>query len=172
MTTDRRQTVRDLGGEHPRDRRFVWYAVAGPDLDPGAVTSVTGVHPDNAWRRGDPRPRTGIPYLEGAWSLDSGLGPSDEFHDHLDALLARLRPGWTAFVDLGNRFEASVETAIYCLEAQGPLVQLLPDVAGALHELNATLGFDIYALPEDEPDPDATVRRLSRDEIARLGDLT
>lgn len=169
--TDERQALRDLSGGHPRDRRFVWYAVAGNDLDPAAVTARTRIDPDRAWRRGDPKPRTGIPFEDGVWWLDSGLGPGDEFHDHLDALLARLRPAWSAFVDLGVHFDASVDAAIYCLEAQGPLVQLLPDVAAALHDLNARLGFDIYALPEEDPDTGGAVRRLSRAEIARLGDL-
>jgi hypothetical protein len=84
------------------------------------------------------------------WILDSGLGEGDEFHDHLDALIARMRPAWAAFVDLGRRFDADVEAAIYLLGAQGPLVQVLPDVSAALAEMNATLGFDLYAIPDDE----------------------
>jgi hypothetical protein len=55
---------------------------------------------------------------------------------------------WSIFVDLGHRYEAEVWIAIYLREAQGPLVQLLPEVAAAFAELNATLGFDLYALPE------------------------
>jgi Domain of unknown function (DUF4279) len=162
-----RQALRELSGGHPADRRYVWYSLGGADLDPGAVSRSTGIKPDRSWLRGDPKPRTGIPYTGGAWLLESGLGPSDEFHDHLDALLNRLRPAWSAFVGLGHEYEATVEAAIYLLEAQGPLVQLLPDVAKALGELNATLGFDLYALPE-ETDPAPQIRRLSRAEVATL----
>lgn len=170
--SDPRGALRDLSGGHPADRRFVWYALAGPDLDPASVTTLTAIEADRAWRRGDPKPRTGIPYRDGAWLLDSGLGPSDEFHDHLDALLARLKPAWRVFRDLGKRYAATVEAAIYCLEAQGPLVQLLPDVASALSDLNATLGFDIYALPEEDPGPISGERRLTRSEIGALDKLT
>jgi hypothetical protein len=78
--------------------------------------------------------------------LNSGLGTADEFHDHLDALLVKLRPAWAAFVDLGQRHEAEVGAAIYLYEAQGPVVEVLPDDAVALSELNAILDFDLYCL--------------------------
>jgi hypothetical protein len=148
---DRREDLRALSGGHPKDIRHIWYSLGGPDLDPMEVTTLTGMTPDRAWHRGDPKARTGIPQSDGHWSIDSGLAPHDEFHDHVDALLARLRPAWAAFVDLGRRYDANIDAAIYLLEAQGPLIEVLPDVAAALHELNATIGFDLYALPEDEP---------------------
>jgi uncharacterized protein DUF4279 len=166
--SDGLQQLKALSGGHPNDRRHVWYALAGMELDPTDVTALTGVVPDNGWRAGDPRPRTGRLYAAGLWKIDSGLGPADEFHEHLEALLARMRPAWSTFVELGRRYEARVDAAIYCLEAQGPLVQVLPEVAAALHDLNATLGFDIYALPEELPESATTVRRLTRSELAKL----
>jgi hypothetical protein len=137
------------GHGHPKDSRFAWYFLRGPAVNPDEVSQLTGMTPDTAWHVGDPKPRTGIPHTVGFWSVDSGLTPSDEFHEHLDALLERLRPSWSTFVALGQRFGAGVDSAIYLREAQGPLVQLLPDVAAALSELNATLGFDLYALVEE-----------------------
>lgn len=162
-TTDTRRSLRALSGGHPNDRRRVWFSIASPDLDPGAVTELTGIEPDRSWRRGDPKPRTRTPYPDGAWLLESGLGPSDEFHDHLAALIGRLRPGWAAFVDLGRRHDANVDVVIECLEAQGPLVQVLPDVASALSELNATLGFDIYALAQPAESESAHVTFTNAD---------
>jgi hypothetical protein len=147
---DKRQQLREISGGHERDRRYVWYSLRGPDLNPEEITRLTGIAPDKAWHAGDPKPRTGIPQREGVWILDSGLGESEEFHVHLDALIARMRPAWTTFVDLGRRLDVDVEAAIYLLGAQGPLVQVLPDVSVALAELNATLGFDLYAIPDDE----------------------
>jgi len=144
-----RQVLRELSGGHPADERRVWFSLAGPDLDPDAVTALTDIRPSRSWRRGDPKPRTGLPYRDGAWLLESGLAASDEFHDHLDALITRLKPSWSAFVELGQRYEATVDVVICCREAQGPLIQLLPDVAAALSDLGATLSFDIYALPAD-----------------------
>ena len=139
----------DRSGAHERDERHVWYMLVGPDLDPQAISARTGIEPDQAWRAGEPRPRTGAPYAEGAWLLESGLPRSAEFHDHLDALIARLRPAWEAFIDLGRRHKASVGAAITSYGAQGPLVQVSPDVSAALAEINATLGFDLYALAGD-----------------------
>jgi hypothetical protein len=149
----RRKELADLSGGHPDDRRHVWYALRGPDLDPAEITDATGIAPDQAWKAGDGKPRTGLPYSEGAWLIDSGLGEADEFHDHLDALLARLRPAWHTFANLGQRYEADVDAAIYCMEAQGPLVIVVPEVSASLVELNASLGFDLYALAGSDESP-------------------
>jgi hypothetical protein len=149
MSVVNRRRLLDLGGGHPKDGRRVWYALRGQTLDAIEVTDTAGITPDRAWRAGDLRPGTGQPYEEGAWIVDSGLDDGDEFHDHLDALLARLHPAWATFVDLGRRFDASVGTAIYLAEAQGPLVIVLPDVSAALAELNAAVGFDLYVVTED-----------------------
>jgi hypothetical protein len=149
---DRRKELHELNGGHPNDRRYVYYRLRGVDLDAGQITDLTGITPDRSWRTGDPKPRTGLPYSNGAWFIDSGLTAADEFHDHLDALLARMHSAWAVFVELGQRHEANIEAAIYCVEAQGPLVIVLPEVSAAIAELNASLGFDLYNLVESDGD--------------------
>jgi hypothetical protein len=156
-----RAKLREYSGGHPNDARHVSYVLRGPDLDPDAITRLTGLTPGFGFRRGELKvwpkgPRKGEPingrsYDHGAWFLESGRNDSDEFHEHLDALLGLMRANWATFVELGQRYAAEVWIAIYLREAQGPLVQLLPDVAASFAELNATLSFDLYALPEISP---------------------
>jgi hypothetical protein len=156
--------TKDSEAPHARDERYVWYVLAG-DFEPDEITRATGLTPSEVRRKGD-EPRLGAAILKrSSWSIDSGLTPSDEFHEHLEDLLARLRPGWDALRALGTEHEAGVEAAIYCRQAQGPLVQLSPEHGAAIAELRATLGFDIYALPEDPPDDEATMRPLRRNEV-------
>ncbi len=126
---DRREALRAISGGHGRDRRHVSYSLGGPHLDPDDVTRVTRIEPGPRLARWGRKAADGIPQPEGVWILESGRDEGDEFHDQLDAFLARLRPLWATFVALGQRYEASVEAAIYLLEAQGPLVQVLPDVS-------------------------------------------
>ena len=152
---------------HARDERYVWFVLVG-DFDPDEITRVTGLTPSEIRRIGD-KPRPGAAALKNSsWSIESGLAPSDEFHEHVDDLLGRLRPGWSALRALGGAHEAHVEAAIYCRQAQGPLLQVSPAHGAAIAELGATLGFDIYALPEDEPDDDAAMQPLTRDELSNL----
>jgi Domain of unknown function (DUF4279) len=150
MPVVNRRLLSELSGGHPKDRRRVWYELRGESLDPTEITGRVGISPDRAWRADDLKPRTGKPYGEGAWMIDSGLEDDDEVHDHLDALLARMRPDWATFVDLGRRFDASVGAVIELAEAQGPLVAVLPDVSAAVAELNATIVLDLYSAPEAE----------------------
>lgn len=43
-----------------------------------------------------------------------------------------------------------MDVFIWITEGSGPLVQLLPDVAASVAELNATLGFDLYGIPDQD----------------------
>ena len=166
---DRRTQLHILSGGHEADERHIWYALRGPDLDPEAISALTGIRPDRAHRRGEARPRTGEPYPDVAlkspasmaWMIDSGLPRSAEVHDHLEALIARLAPARPAFIALGVRYEATVVGAVTLAEAQGPLVAITPAVAASLAELNALLAFDLYAATLD---PSRSARRPGRPE--------
>ena len=50
-------------------------------------------------------------------------------------------------------------------------VQVSPAHGAAIAELGATLGFDIYALLEEETTASSGDRLLTRDELKRLSDL-
>jgi hypothetical protein len=136
-------------GGHWNDERRVFFSLWGSALEPVAITELTGIHPDRSYRAGEPSP-TGRPRKDGQWAIGSGLAVTDEFHDHVDALLTRIRPAWDTFVELGHRYEAFVEAAIVCSEPQGPLLAVRPAVSAALSELNATLGFDIWSSAGEE----------------------
>jgi hypothetical protein len=152
---------------HARDERYLWYVLAG-DFDPDEITRATGLTPSKIQRKGE-HPRSGSASLEqSSWSINSGLMPSDEFHEHLQDLLGRLRPGWSALQALGRQHKAGLIAAIYCRQSQGPLVEVSPEHSAAIAELSATLGFDIYALPEDTPDDSPAIRLLTRAELSDL----
>jgi len=156
---------------HAHDERHVWYCLQG-DFDPDDITAPSGLTPTQTRRAGDrPNPRTTHRPPHSMWEMDSGLAPCDEFDEHLDALFERLQPGWVALTVLGDQHEAWSTAAISCREAQGPLVQVEPRAAVAPAELNATLGFDIYALPEIEPDGTADGRPITRTELDALNAL-
>lgn len=154
---------------HARDERYVWFGFEG-DFDPDEISRLTGLTPDKAFRKGTrPRPGASLRKVSG-WMVDSRLTPADEFHDHLADLLARLQPAWDELCALGRTHSAFVTAAIYCRWSQGPLVEVSPAHGAAIAELGATLGFDIYALPEEQADG-SSVRLLTRDELGRLDEL-
>jgi uncharacterized protein DUF4279 len=153
---------------HARDERYVWYALVG-DFDPDDITATARLTPSKIGRKGEPvSARTTRLRTASTWKMDSRLTPSDEFHAHLEDLIATLRPGWDALTALGQVHQAFVTAAIYCHESQGPLVEVNPQALAALAELRATLGFDLYAVPEDEPNDEAQIRPLTRAELGNL----
>jgi hypothetical protein len=155
---------------HARDQRYVWFGLEG-DFDPDDISRATGLTPSRTFVKGT-NPRLGAaPRESSGWIVDSGLAPSIEFHQHLDCLLARLRPAWGVLRVLAREHEAFITAAIYCRWSQGPMVQISPAHSAAIAELGATIDFDIYALPEDEPSQFPADRLLTRDELSRLSDL-
>jgi hypothetical protein len=154
---------------HDRDERYVWFGLDG-DFDPDEISRVTGLTPDTAFAKGT-RPRPGASLRKvSSWQIESRLTPADEFHDHLEDLLARLRPAWGELCALSRTYDAFVTAAIYCRWSQGPLVVVSPAHAAAIAELGAQLGFDIYALPEEQADGSGD-RLLTRDELGRLNEM-
>jgi hypothetical protein len=153
---------------HDRDERYVWFGFEG-DFDPDEISRRTGLTPNNAFMKGTrPRPGASVRRVS-VWTIDSGLTPADEFHEQLEDLLTRLRPAWDELCALGRTYDAFVTAAIYCRWSQGPLVVVSPAHGAAIAELGAELGFDIYALPEEQADGDGD-RLLTRGELGRLNE--
>lgn len=168
--TDSGTVIEQNDNPHARDERYVWFGLEG-DFDPDDISRATGLTPSQTFMKGTkPRPGASARGASG-WIIDSGLAPSDEVHEHLDDLLARLRPAWDALRALGRKHDAFITAAIYCRSSQGPLVQVAPAQGAAIAELGATLGFDIYALPEEEATGSSCDRLLTRDELSRLSAL-
>lgn len=86
---------------YARDERYVWFGFEG-EFDPDEITRATGLTPSSTAMKGTkPRPRASTRTVS-LWVIDSGLTPSDEFHEHLDDLLGRLRPAWDVLCVLGS----------------------------------------------------------------------
>jgi hypothetical protein len=136
----------ELTGGHPDDCRFAAYVIRGVDVNPEEITQLTGIKPDDSWHIGDQLRHLPRRAPDSVWRINSGLADSDEFHRHIAALLARIRPAWPEFVSLGVRYSPYIDISIHLHEAQGPLVILLPDMMRDLAELNVEVGFDLYAL--------------------------
>lgn len=148
MEDEGMQHLEELSGGHPNDKRTVGYVLRGATLNPDEVTRVTGLRPDKSWHIGDKLPISARAARDSLWMIDSGLPDTEEFHRHVAALLARMRPSWKAFVAIGAQHSPYLEVSIRLYEAHGPLVVLLPEFIRELAELNARVVFDLYALPE------------------------
>jgi hypothetical protein len=120
-----------------------------PDLDPEQITGVTGLAPTKTWRVGEPiREGLLLRHKQSGWSIASGLPHSQELEDHVEALLRRLGSGWRALVDLGRRYDAEVDCAVYCYGGVRPAIHLSEEQLHRLAELNAALDIDLYILPK------------------------
>jgi hypothetical protein len=127
--------------ENGWSRFRVYYVLGGLTLDPEDVSRRTGLVADSEAPVGSFTPGGKVRTVA-FWKVESGLPSSDPFADHVAALLARLRPAWPAFVELGREHEASVlvvvETNI------NPLMGFEAQDLTALAELRVAIEFDMY----------------------------
>ncbi len=91
---------------------LVGVVLTGRDLDPTLVTSLLGMSPTRAHRRGEKMPRrTDREYPSGVWSLESGLSSTESLEAQLTALLDRLEPRAEAIARL---VASGVDGAFFC----------------------------------------------------------
>src|SRR5262249_47598948 len=100
-----------VGGHSDVDRKRVSFRIVGERLDPKALTTLTGVEPDLAYRRGDlriARPAGGLygPWRTGMWLLGAEAHVAEagtKLEEHLVHLLDRLRPHAAELAELIRR---------------------------------------------------------------------
>jgi hypothetical protein len=136
----------------------VTFSVFAPDLDPDAVSAVTGLKPDYSARRGDFRwNRAGMPlrpHGEGRWSLGTrGKLETKDVREHFRYLHERLLPHAKAFRDFALGGETLFDVfwqSTYLYAGTGPFLDA-PDLAGVAI-LGAGMNFDIYQVDEEDED--------------------
>jgi hypothetical protein len=135
-----------FGGDGP-DRKRATFRVMGPALDPDKITRATGLAPDEAHRRGDPR-RRGDPFREGLWSVRSSppmpqLG--NHLEDHLCWLLDRVEPHAEQLRRICEQDRLRVD--FYCgytMCQTNSGLELTAAMLARIAALGASLGLDIY----------------------------
>ena len=138
------------------------FRIIHPALDPNRTSQELGLQPSWAWRKGEGRGRRSIPSRTGIWGLDTeGILTSRDLRRHLDWLLDHLEPKAAVLEDLrlqGYRMD------VFCLWCRlggtgGPM--LSPRNMARLAALNLTIGFEFWAVDEDESAGAETEERSS-----------
>ena len=134
------------------------FSLSALDLDPGAISLVTGLKPDRAAKRGDERRNHKgqllSPHDEGFWMISSSSRvESKDINDHIDSLLTLLLPHRETFLQVveqmkGEAFFDVLWTSSYLYAGTGPLISR--EALRGMSDLGASIGFDIYQDAVDE----------------------
>jgi Domain of unknown function (DUF4279) len=133
-----------FGGDSP-DRKRASFRVMGAALDPEKVTRITGLAPDEAHRRGDPK-RRGNPWREGLWTVSSSLPDGgNHLEDHLRWLLDRLEPKAPALRRMYA--EEDLRADFWCFYSMGQAnssLGITPSTLAGIAAIEAELCLDVY----------------------------
>lgn len=123
------------------------------NLDPDAISQITGLKPDRTARLGDERRNykgeVVSPHDEGLWMIGSkGRIESKDINDHINSLLAMLLPHKATFLQIitdmeGETFFDVLWTSNYLYAGSGPVISR--EALQGMSDLGASIGFDIYA---------------------------
>jgi uncharacterized protein DUF4279 len=127
------------------------FRIIHPALDPDTISQQLGLRPSWAWRKGQPRGRRNIPSRSGIWGLDTeGVLTSRDLRRHLDWLLDQLEPKAEVLEELRGQGYAMDIFCLWCrLGGTGGPILSARNMA-RLAALNLTLGFEFWAVDEDE----------------------
>jgi len=136
-----------FGGDGP-DRMHASFRVMGACLNPEKVTRITGLTPDDAHRRGDPK-RHGNPWREGLWTVCSSPPlpkGGNHLEDHLRWLLDRLEPNASALRHMYA--EDGLRADFWCFYSMGRANSsfgITPSTLAGIAAIEAELCLDIYS---------------------------
>ena len=135
----------------------VSFFLSALELDPDAISEITGLNPDKKAKRGDERRNYKgdviTPQKEGFWMISSeGKVESKDICDHIGYLLALLIPHRVALLKIvrqmrGETFFDVLWTSNYLYAGTGPIIS--HGGLQGMSDLGASIGFDIY---QDEVD--------------------
>ncbi|MGA3362779.1 MAG: DUF4279 domain-containing protein, partial [Solirubrobacteraceae bacterium] len=151
-----------LGGEEP-DIKQASFRLMGDALDPDVITRRTGLTPQVAHRKGDPRPMTDYrrreglaappPWRTGIWRLHSEVALARTGHrldDHIGVLLEQIEP--VAATVKGFCAEQNLQADFFCgyhMHQWNSSVGLSAETLTRVAALGAAIFLDVYG-----PDPD------------------
>lgn len=122
------------------------FRLHGDELNPDEVTSLLGVQPSDARRRGGPwHTPKGKPMISptGRWSLGIERAVPGDLSGQIRQLLAMMTDDLTVWGDLTSRFKADVFCGLW-LNCFNEGEALMPDVLLMLGQRNIKLELDIY----------------------------
>jgi hypothetical protein len=152
--------VYSVVGGNTYDRKRVSFRLRGDRLDPNAITEATGLAPDVAHRKGDPRQAQGQrdlpPWRSGVWSIDSSEAlPMEGSHleHHVTWLLDQIEPSREQLRRLCQEQELVAD--FYCgffMNQWNSGVEISAGTLQRIVALGASFGIDIYAPEPGTPD--------------------
>lgn len=88
------------------DREYAYFRAVGAE-DPGFVSDLIQLEPDEIWKLGEPFERRGHTFFRRSsqWKIDSGLTDQEPLSDHLSALLRLLEPKRDGLLRVKEKFK-------------------------------------------------------------------
>jgi Domain of unknown function (DUF4279) len=132
------------------------YSIEGFEFDPDEITSTTGIEPSKVNRAGEPvswesRISSGsVPKVKfNLWELKSGLDTLTEVDEQVNGLIQQLKPSWSEFMKLGERYGGMFTCVIWDYNDARPAIYFDQKTIKAIAELNAEIQVSVYAMSED-----------------------
>ena len=141
-----------------RDYFSVSFRIISDGLEPSEITSLLGIEPDKAHRKGDPN--TSItkkgkvmhyaPFRFGVWRIESKLDKYCKLQDHLTNVIERLEPKKDILAKLKvDGFEMDFSCGYLFSEEDQPSIFLSNEMLKRMAGLGVDLGISLYPLSID-----------------------
>lgn len=133
---------------------YAYFQLSGVNLDPNEITSIVGVKPTQAWKKGDlvvrPRGKDTIRKFS-AWKVKSqlssseALDPTRELEIYVESVFEQLQPGWQQLAQIGFQYEALICCVVYAYSHM-PAIYFNQQIIQKASELSAGIDVDMYCL--------------------------
>jgi hypothetical protein len=116
-------------------------------FDPALLTELFGVQPKKAHRAGDPILRGATRAATDMWHYSTEQEATFDLPDHIESILAMVRPHVARFNEFRQAYEVEVEVhLIVWMDDQAPIGLLTPSMINEIAAIGAALEIDLYRL--------------------------
>lgn len=130
------------------EKAYVYLKFIDEKLDPSGISSLIGIEPTIAGRKGDLIPGRKLPIKEGVWMYRHMMDEIPwDVGDAISSLLQLIEPN-TALRQFCSDNDIYLEfSVVLYLAINTPIITLEPFLLKRVAAINATIDFDIYLIP-------------------------
>jgi hypothetical protein len=130
------------------DEVAVALCIYGDELDPSDVTSLLGINPTHAHRRGDASGPRSVPFKKGAWILELRRSEPIDLDVLYSELLAPLPAEQAIWASLAQKYELRLDFAVHTDAGCG--FYLSPETFALMSSRHCAFNISIYAYGSDD----------------------
>ena len=129
-------------------RNYARLVITSEVMTSDEITNIVKLRPDQAWKPGDFRGKTGARHKNDGWVFNSKVPKKSSLEEHVDHLLGTLAPVAAQILSISHKAEVRFSCVVY--SATSPPLFFEKGTIAQISALGASFDIDLYIVPDND----------------------